>query len=183
MTRFEPIERFAEPFDPSEGALSDAEKLEAAADFSHLIDDVYLAHIADIKPDSDNLTINIQDADPDGRYVSHLEVTIYTSKEFGDEKKIQITEHHKVYRPKLRATVYTLKSNGDEVTRLDEECDVKQVTQVAFRTPQYSAESMMDEVRSMVSEFDNSELEKDLGYNDQPIGPDEVVKLRRLLLR
>jgi len=182
MANFEPIERFAKPFDPSDGALSDAEKLKAAADFSHLIEDVYLAHIEDLKPNSDNLTINIQDLTPEGRYISHLEVMIYTSEQFGLEKKIQIREHHKVYQPTSRTTVYSLKPDGNEVTRVDERHNVRLVTEEEFHNPQYSVEGLIDGLQSMVEEVDNFELEKEFGYNDQPIGPDEVAKLRHLIL-
>jgi hypothetical protein len=182
MANFEPIEQLAKPFDPSDGALSDAEKLRAATDFSQLIEDTYLAHIADLNPHSDNLRINIQDSTSEGRYISHLEITIYTSEQFGGEKRIQIMEYHKAYRPKTRVSIYSLKADGSQVSRFDEIHDVRQVTEEEFHNPDHSMEATLEGLRSMVEESDNLKLEKDLGYNDQPIDSDEVGKLRNLIL-
>jgi hypothetical protein len=182
MANFEPIEQFAKPFDPSDGVLSDAEKLKAAAGFSELVEDVYLAHISDLLPNSDTLKINIEDKTPEGRYISHLEIMIYTAAQSGGEKMIQIREYHKAYHPKSRTTTYSLKPDGDEVTRTDEYHDVRHVTEEEFHNPDYSVVNVLAMLRHMVEESHNSELEKELGYNDQPIDSDEVDKLRSLII-
>jgi hypothetical protein len=172
MPPYKKIDEFAAPFNPTKEKLSEYERLSAALDFSQLIDDVFLNNIIEIRVSggerrTSHLRHIIQTSHSDGRYLSHLEVIV---SEDAGKREIQIREESKTSDPK-RIVHYVLKSDENEVRRIDEVIiyDMNET-------------SLPDGLARLVEETDNYDLEVDLGYNNQPIGADEVHKLRDLIL-
>lgn len=178
MAIYTPIEQFAAPFDPSDGKLSDQEKQQAADDFKTLIDDVFLARIEDIATNEYGTyapRIEIVDHTPEGRYRSSLEVMIWINPE--GEKVLQISEQHKEYRPDLRTSIYSLREGAAEVTRVDQTEAMRRV-----EGPDDHHDVAIEDIQRLADRIHNFELEVQLGYNDQPVGPKEIAVLRSLVL-
>lgn len=179
------LETFVQPHDPSCETLSDNEKLQAYEDFSELVDDVLLAHMDSFPKDSatektiPSVHFRIIARQDTGRYDSHLELYVHSHE--GENgllsRSIQISAEGK----KDTDILYHYESieGSGEVMRNDE-FPAKQLVDVTSdedRAAGYTRREI-----DLEEEMENFALEVDMGYNGQPVGPDEVKQLRELVI-
>ena len=162
---------FIKPFgNPERESLTDAEKMEAAYRLSALVDDLLLRF-------ADSVYVNKFDypGSNNGRD-SSLGLRLPLGDD--DELAIQVGSYS---NDKEDMRKYIMLDNGryryhmesqDEVLRYDLNTDVARDN---FKS------SLEDDMARLENDMKNQQLEKQLGVNDQPVGPGEIDKLAQLL--
>lgn len=162
---------FIKPFgNPERESLTDAEKMEAAYRLSALVDDLLLRF-------ADSVYVNKFDypGSNNGRD-SSLGLRLPLGDD--DELAIQVGSYS---NDKEDMRKYIMLDNGryryhmesqDEVLRYDLNTDVARDN---FKS------SLEDDMARLENDMKNQQLEKQLGVNDQPVGPGEIDKLTQLL--
>jgi len=151
-------------------SLTDAEKMEAAYKLSALVDDLLLRF-------ADSVYVNKFDypGSNNGRD-SSLGLRLPLGDD--DELTIQVGSYS---NDKEDMRKYIMLDNGryryhmesqDEVLRYDLNTDVARDN---FKS------SLEDDMARLENDMKNQQLEKQLGVNDQPVGPGEIDKLTQLL--
>lgn len=151
-------------------SLTDAEKMEAAYKLSALVDDLLLRF-------ADSVYVNKFDypGSNNGRD-SSLGLRLPLGDD--DELAIQVGSYS---NDKEDMRKYIMLDNGryryhmesqDEVLRYDLNTDVARDN---FKS------SLEDDMARLENDMKNQQLEKQLGVNDQPVGPGEIDKLTQLL--
>ena len=151
-------------------SLTDAEKMEAAYRLSALVDDLLLRF-------ADSVYVNKFDyAGSNNGRNSSLGLRLPLGDD--DELTIQVGSYS---NDKEDTRKYIMLDNGryryhmesqDEVLRYDLNTDVARDN---FKS------SLEDDMARLENDMKNQQLEKQLGVNDRPVGPDEVGRLERLL--
>lgn len=175
---------FIKPFgNPERESLTDAEKMEAAYKLSALVDDLLLRF-------ADSVYVNKFDypGSNNGRD-SSLGLRLPLGDD--DELTIQVGSYS---NDKEDMRKYIMLDNGryryhmesqDEVLRYDLNTDaVESVAPLPSRI-RISGDNLRsrleDDMASLDNDIKNQQLEKQLGVNDQPVGPYEIDKLAQLL--
>lgn len=175
---------FIKPFgNPERESLTDAEKMEAAYKLSALVDDLLLRF-------ADSVYVNKFDypGSNNGRD-SSLGLRLPLGDD--DELTIQVGSYS---NDKEDMRKYIMLDNGryryhmesqDEVLRYDLNTDaVESVAPLPSRI-RISGDNLRsrleDDMASLDNDIKNQQLEKQLGVNDQPVGPGEIDKLAQLL--
>ena len=157
-------------FEIQRESLTDAEKMEAAYKLSALVDDLLLRF-------ADSVYVNKFDypGSNNGRD-SSLGLRLPLGDD--DELTIQVGSYS---NDKEDMRKYIMLDNGryryhmesqDEVLRYDLNTDVARDN---FKS------SLEDDMARLENDMKNQQLEKQLGVNDQPVGPGEIDKLTQLL--
>ena len=164
-------------------SLTDAEKMEAACKLSALVDDLLLRFADSVYvhkfyyPGSNNgressLGLRIPLGDDD-------ELTAWVGSYSNDKEDMR--KYIKLDNGRYR---YHMESQ-DEVLRYDLNTDaVESIAPLPSRI-RISGDNLRsrleDDMASLDNDIKNQQLERQLGVNDQPVGPDEVGRLARLL--
>ena len=174
MSHFKKVEQFAEPFDPGMEQPSAEERLKAAVDFSLLIEQSLLAHFEDITvggdttgdPDAETYSFEIFASERRARGEEYLKVTISESP---GRQTLKVQEQ-KMGEGQGDRAIYTLKAGADQVIR-------------SFGPEKLAPHSGVEEtMKALDTIVENFKLRVAMGYDNQPIGPEEIQKLRAILL-
>lgn len=175
---------FIKPFEnPERESLTDAEKMEAAYRLSALVNDLLLRFADSVYvykfdyPGSNNgressLGLRLPLGDDD-------ELTAWVGSYSNDKEDMR--KYIKLDNGRYR---YHMESQ-DEVLRYDLNTDaVESIAPLPSRI-RISGDNLRsrleDDMASLDNDIKNQQLERQLGVNDQPVGPDEVGRLARLL--
>ncbi len=188
---------FAKIPDGTQEILSSAEKLEAAVKFRELVDDTLLRNVNDVvsyKPgallanDNGSSRVSLGVTQEDGSMVSIGARTAASGVEINSGSKIEITIQelspdgygHKLHR-------YHMHTDDGEVRRFDRPDMYKTVSESPYnridfnRHPDAIVSGLKRLISGLKNEIENQELAQQMGLNDQPVGPDEIAKLRTLI--
>lgn len=184
------------PFENQEESLTDAEKREAAYRLSALVDDLLLRFAGDVY-------IHDHSVIPDGRKAS---LTLAIPLEADDEISVIVessskddgTGYKEISLGNYRHRYYM--ESYEEALRCDRNIDMANIdtsrliwlpsgleTSIikASNTDTVTYETVIEKslagLANTRNELENQRLEGQLGVNDQPVDPDEVGRLERLL--
>ena len=175
---------FIKPFgNPERESLTDAEKMEAAYKLSALVDDLLLRF-------ADSVYVNKFDY-PGSNNGRDSSLGLRLPLGDNDELTIQVGSYS---NDKEDMRKYIMLDNGryryhmesqDEVLRYDLNTDaVESVAPLPSRI-RISGDNLRsrleDDMASLDNDIKNQQLEKQLGVNDQPVGPGEIDELTQLL--
>ena len=176
-----PIFDFIKPFE-NQKSLTDAEKMEAAYKISALVDDLLLKFADHTKID-DHTDMKVAMLQLKMSLDDNEKISISVESHFYDDgsmcKLIFLTDdkNHTKHR-------YHMESQ-DEVLRYDQ--DASEPGEIDLILADIHNSDTIDEnaLKSFMARTENAsrnqQLEKQLGVNDQPVGPDEIDKLTQLL--
>jgi hypothetical protein len=188
---------FAQIPDGTQETLSPAELLKAAIQFTDLVNNTLFSHAGDVvtiqpglvsKTDSGSSRISLKVSQEDGSRVTISVRTEANSMEIDSGSKIGIEVQetspdgygHKFHR-------YHMDTGDDEVRRFDRADTYKTISQSPHEIVDFSKRpsetvSVIKKQRSdLDNEIKNQELERQMGLNDQPVGSEEIAKLRALI--
>lgn len=179
------LETIVQPHDPANEKLSGDEKVEAYEGFCGLIDDILLARMDSFLKDGQtgrvipSVDLRITSRQDTGRFDSSLEISV-SEKE--DEhglliRSIQVSakDRHDTH---VRYHYEALEGSGEVIRR--DESPIKESIDVSSEEDRMAG--VTKKTVDLMESAENFGLEVDMGYNAQPVGPDEISKLRELII-
>ena len=162
--------------------LADSEKLEAARKLSALVDGLLLqfADAVEIDDYVDMRVAVLRLAIPlenDKRVSASVESYLYNDRSMRKQIFLVNASHHTTHQYHME--------HHDEVLRYDQDTSIPGELAVIlariYALETIDGEELTKIMDGMNNISNNKKLERQLGVNDQPIGPDEIDKLARLL--
>lgn len=191
MSKAKKAIEFAHASETSEEGLTNGEKMEAAQSFKELVDGVFLkfanlakVHDHNLLADRSEASLLLAAQQEDNSYVSigirsTLKDDGSASKEITVQEIDQDGYGHNAHR-------YHMESE-DEVLRFDtgdviENIRTDRAMGIAHDpTTEISVDFINKMMASLQNTKENQQLARQMGLNDQPVSPDEIIKLTQLV--
>lgn len=185
MRSAEELLEIRQPFDGSQPEIEEGEQLAAALAFEQLSEDLMLRHMAyvgtknyysgkDSQTSEALLLLEIPASDG-----SKLEILVATAHDTSDDGSpipldVKLMPFDARRRVREALVCYQLSSDRRRVTRYDAPRSENPGKAQPFLGHSAVAPDFTEATH-------NRDLERDMGLNDQPVGPDEIEKLKQLL--